>query len=172
MKELIEFLSKINAISFWSKLADFHGFLAMLSLILFGGAIILFFFSSKIKLAVIWLKVMLGALLVDLILLDIAGLVVYIKYRSPGGPRTILKASEDTAWLHNIVFEHKEFLAYAPPLLILSALYIVNKLTKISDQEEKIKWLKMSIIFSIIISLAFVLTVAAEAVLVTKTAPI
>ncbi len=166
------FITNLASIPVWSKLADFHGFLAMLSLILFGASIILFLLTAKIKLAISWLKRTLLILFIDLVLLDIAGLTVYIPYRAPGGPRSILKASETSAWLHSVVFEHKEFLAFAPPILILVALYVVNQVADVFDQGEKVGWLRKSVLLSLILSLIFVLVVAAEAVLVTKAAPI
>ena len=172
MKELFEFFGQIGALSLVNKLADFHGLLAMISLILFGAAIVLFFVALKISSALRWLGAVLFALFFDLVLLDIAGLVIYISYRAPGGPRSILRASESTAWLHTTVFEHKEFLAFAPPILILCALYIVRTLKNASFTEQSLKWPRISIIVSIILSLIFVLVVAAEAVLVTKTAPL
>lgn len=168
MAELIKGLSKFT---FWSWLANSHGTLAMVSLLLFGGGIALFFLSSKTEEAYKWLKITLLALFADLLLLDIFGLTIYIPYRTEGGPRTILKASEDLAWLHNIIFEHKEFLAFAPPILILVALVVVSQLSnKLSDPSNM--YLRLSVITALILSLVFVLIVAGEAVLVTKTVPI
>ena len=172
MQELVELTTGVSSISLWTKFADFHGLLAMFSLILFGAAIILYFLSTKASTAVPWLKKVLFSLFANLVLLDIAGLVVYVPYRSSAGPRTILKASQETAWLHNIVFEHKEFLAFAPPILILTAAIIVSKLSGSFADESKNKWLRKSVIFSILVSLIYVLIVAAEAVLVTKAAPV
>lgn len=168
MAELIQGLSKLT---FWSWLADFHGALAMLSLILFGAGIVLYFLSDKIEDALRWLKITLLALFADLVLLDIFGLTIYIPYRAEGGPRTILKGSEDLAWLHNIIFEHKEFLAFAPPILILAALVIVSQMGGKFNESQN-KYLRLSVITSLILSLIFVLVVAGEAVLVTKTAPV
>ena len=168
---MIELITGLSKLTFWSKLADFHGTLAMISLILFGAGIVLYFFSDKISLAVRWLKVTLLLLFADLVLLDIFGLTIYIPYRAEGGPRTILKGSEDLAWLHNIIFEHKEFLAFAPPILILIAFIIVSQMgTKLGDSSNK--YLRLSVITALILSLIFVLVVAGEAVLVTKTVPI
>lgn len=168
MLELIEGLSKFG---FWSWFANSHGTLAMFSLILFGANIALYFLSDKIELAIKWLKVTLIALFVDLVLLDIFGLTVYVPYRAAGGPKSILIASKDLAWLHNIIFEHKEFLAFAPPILILVALVIVSQMgNHLGDSRNK--YLRLSIISALILSLFFVLVVAGEAILVTKTVPI
>lgn len=168
MAELFEGLSRIT---FWSRFANFHGTLAMLSLILFGAGIILYFFSDKIELAIRWLKITLLALFINLVILDIFGLTVYIPYRAEGGPRTILKASEDLSWLHTIIFEHKEFLAYAPPILIVVAFVIVSQMSNTFGNSRN-KYLRLSVITCLLLALAFVLVVAGEAVLVTKTVPI
>lgn len=156
---------------FWSKFADIHGFLAMLSLVLFGAGIVLYFAVKKNIEFVSWLKAVLIVLFADLVLLDIFGLTVYIPYRTEGGPRSILKASEATAWLHGVVFEHKEFLAFAPPLIILVAFIITRMLGK-NFNNENVAFLRRSVIFSLVVALIFVLLVAAEGVIVTKVAPV
>ena len=169
---MFELLQKISALPFWSKFADFHGLLAMISLIFFGAAIILYFLTPKTAVAISWLKIVLTGLFLDLVLLDIAGLSVYVPYRAANGAKTILISSKDTAWLHNIIFEHKEFLAFAPPILIFVCLMIVQKSGSNFGNDEKLLWLRKSAISSLLLALVFVLIIAAEAVLVTKAAPI
>lgn len=166
-----ELLRGIASLSFWDVLADMHGALAMLLLVLFGAALVLFFSLEKFAGAARWLSYTLMALAVDLILVDAFGLYIYGAYRADGGPRTLLKSSPDTAWLHQVVFEHKEMLAYAPWLVIVVALIIVLVLDdKLIEREHRaLKWV---VLFSILASLAFVLTIAGEAVLVTKVAPL
>ena len=167
----MELFTKLLELSFWEKFADFHGLLAMVSLVLFGAAIILYFAILKGPSLIAWLQKVLLVLFINLTLLDIAGLTVYIPYRAEGGPRTILKASESTSWMHGIVFEHKEFLAFAPPIMILTAYFVVKILcNKFNDKQ--FSSVRKSVIFSIVTALVFVLIVAAEAVLVTKTAPV
>lgn len=169
---MTEFLSGFIEIPFWSKFADLHGMLGMLSLILLGAALVLYFFSEKVKTAVGWLKTILLLLFFDILLLDIFGLIVYIPYRAKGGAKFDLVGSETTAWLHEIVFEHKEFLAFAPLIMTIVAFFIVHKLEDSFMNKEKYKWLRLAVLVSLVFSLIFVLTVAAEAVLVTKTAPV
>lgn len=167
----MEIIGQLLDLPFWSKFADFHGFLAMLSLILFGAGIFLYFAIRKNIEFVGWLKAVLITLFADLALLNIFGLTVYIPYRAEGGPRTVLKASEATAWIHGVIFEHKEFLAFAPFLIILVAFIVTESLGKrFNDQNAAL--LRKSVIFSLIIALIFVLMVAAEGVIVTKTAPV
>jgi len=111
-------------------------------------------------------------LFINIFLLDILGLTIYAPYRAEGGPRTLLKASSENAWLHNIVFEHKEFLAFAPLVLTFCAFFVVLKLGDSFSDNEANKWLRKSVLFSLILALVFVLIVAAEATLVTKAAPL
>lgn len=169
--EIIEVINNLSGLPFWSKFADLHGMWAMLSLILFGAGIILYFIVKKHVEFVSWLKTSLGLLFSVLVLLDVFGLTVYIPYRTVGGPRTILKASEATSWLHGVVFEHKEFLAFAPVLIILVAFIVTSILGK-NFNNENARLLRRSVIFSLIIALIFVLIVASEGVIVTKVAPV
>lgn len=155
----------------WSKMANLHGMLAMLSLILFGASFVLLTLPSNSKKTTDWLKHTLLLLFTTLLFLDLFGLMVYVPYRVEGGPRTILKSSEATDWLHSVVFEHKEFLAFAPVILIFAAYFVVVQLDeKLFDNKNV--YLKRSVLISLLLSLIFVLTVAGEAVLVTKVVPI
>lgn len=167
----METFGKISAMSFWEKFVNLHGLLAMLSLILFGAGITLYFATKKDSGFIVWLKNTLLLLFIDLVLLDIAGLLVYIPYRASGGPRTVLKASQSTAWLHSVIFEHKEFLAFAPPFIILTA-YLLTRVLGKHFNDKKMLALRKSVIFSLISALIIVLLVAFEAVLVTKAAPV
>ena len=167
----MDVFSKLLALSFWEKLVNSHGFLAMFSLILFGAGIVLYFVVKKSSYFIVWLQSVLLLLFINLVLLDIAGLMAYVPYRASDGPRTTLMASESTAWLHSVIFEHKEFLAFAPPLLILVAFLLAYFLRK-NFNNEKVLVLRRSLLFSLISALVLVLLVAAEAVLVTKAAPL
>lgn len=168
----MEFFSNVLAIPFWSKLADLHGLLAMASLFLSGISFAFYFLSDKTATARFWLRNTLFVLFVNLVLLDIAGLSIYIPYRAAGGPKSLLLGSEETAWLHKIVFEHKEFLAFAPPILIFTAFFIVKALGSDFGNKEKYARLRQTVISSMILALVFILTVAGEAVLVVKVAPL
>lgn len=167
----MELFVRLFELPFWEKIANLHGLLAMISLILFGASIGLYFVVSRGSTFISWFQKILLLLFINLAILDIAGLTVYIPYRAVDGPRTILKASESTSWLHGIVFEHKEFLAFAPPIIILTT-YLVVKVLGSKFNEKEFLIAKKSTIFSLITALIFVLIVAAEAVLVTKTAPV
>ncbi|MDP2671186.1 MAG: hypothetical protein Q8P13_01860 [bacterium] len=168
-----ELITKLIELPFWEKFADFHGFLAMLALVLFGAAFVLFFISGKLSSVINTFKTILTLLFLNILVLDIAGMSVYVPYRAAtGGPRKLLLSSEDTAWLHQIVFEHKEFLAFAPLVLSFTALLVVIKLGDSFGDTAKFKWLRLAVFAALALSLIFVLTVAAEAVLVTKAAPV
>ena len=166
-----ELMRGVFSLSYWDVLADMHGLLAMLLLILFGTALILYFSLSKFAQAARWLKYTLTALALNLIAVDIMGLYIYGAYRASEGPRTLLKSVPETAWLHEIVFEHKEMLAYAPWLMIVVALVIVLALGE-RLQSREFRFLRMIVLFSILVALLYVLTIAGEAVLVTKAAPL
>lgn len=166
-----EFFTKLTGLSPGELWADTHGGLAMITLVLFGAAIILFFLRDKFKAGLTWLKVSLGLLAASLTVVNIVGLLIYIPYRAAGSgsPKSLLLASENTAWLHEILFEHKEFLAFVPMVLMLTAFLIVA--SRGSDL-SKHKYLNWAVLFSILAALVFVLVVAAEAVLITKAAPL
>lgn len=148
---------------------NIHGLLAMMSLIFYGAIIVLTFLWDKCpelskKLKALWL-----GLIVTVGLLYSLGLYVYVPYRAKGGAKYILIASEKTAWLHEIVFEHKEFLALAPLILAIVGFWTVHKLAGDNTNREIVKKLCL---FCAIGGLLLLLLVAAEAVIVTKAAPV
>jgi len=169
---LQEFSDKLFGLSYWNWLADLHGGLSMASLILFGAAITLFFSLDKFEKAWLWLKNVAIALAVNIAILDFMGLFIYRPYRekvSGFSPRTLLKANPDTAWIHSMVFEHKEHLAFAPLLVMIVVAIILTVQGKSIKNKQN---LKKVVLYGIIASLVLVLVVAAEAVLVTKTQPL
>lgn len=167
-----EFSDRMLELSYWDWLSDIHGGLSMSTLILFGAAITLYFSLDKFAKAWEWLRNVAIALAVNVALLDFMGLFIYRPYRekvSGLSPRTLLKADPDTAWLHTIIFEHKEHLAFAPLLvMIVVAMVLTAQGRSIKDKKS----LRKVILFGIIASLVMVLVVAAEAVLVTKVQPL
>lgn len=168
---LQEFFDGVIGLSKWEVWADIHGGVAMMALTLFGVALTLYFSYGKFSAAARWLKNTLLALFVSLGVLNFLGLFIYVPYRAKSvtSPRSILLASENTAWLHEIMFEHKEFLAFAPMILILTAYLVVKSQGKgLKDSS----YMRRAVLFSIIAALVFVLVVASEAVLITKVAPL
>src|SRR3990167_5238476 len=166
---MTEFFRHLSELSPRELIADTHGGLAMLALILFGASLVLIRSLGGFTAAAHWLRKVLALLWIDLIVLNLIGLLIYIPYRATGGPRSTLLSSESTAWYHQILFEHKEFLAFAPMMLILAALWITNLK---GDSLSTDKQARRALAFSVVTALIFVLVVAAEAVLVTKAAPL
>jgi hypothetical protein len=168
---LAEFFEKVFTLGYWEVMSDIHGGLSMLSLVLFGASFALYFSLDKFSQAIKWLQRTVLLLLADIAVLDVMGLFIYRPYRAPvaDSPRSILKSSEATAWLHSTVFEHKEFLAFAPLVIMAVAAVIIFTQGK---QLRNNPVLKRVVLFSIISALVMVLVVATEAVLVTKTAPL
>lgn len=166
-----ELLKGLLSLSYWDKLADTHGFLAMLLLVLFGTALALYPLLTRAAQAARWMRYTLYLLFADITLVNLFGLYIYGAYRAAGGPRTFLKASVETSWLHTIVFEHKEMLAYAAWVIVLVALAIVaGAKEKIALQEYA--GARRVLLFCLTSALIFVLVIAGEAVLVTKVAPL
>ena len=116
------------------------------------------------------LKLVMLILLIVLVLHTFLGFVIYVPYRADGGPRTTILES-DRPWLHEVVFEHKEFLAYLPWLLILISTVIVYFLGA-GLADAGFKSLRMLVLASLILGLIYTLVVSSEAVLVTKFAPL
>ncbi len=166
-----EFLDKLFSLRYWEVMSDLHGFFSMLAMVLFGASIVLLFSLDKFDKAIKWLKTTVIGLLTTVALLESSGLFIYRPYRTKAvpSPRTLLKSSPDTKWLHSYVFEHKEHLAYAPLLIIITALVLLYTQ---GDTLKKKPKLKKVLIFSLVAALVYLLVVAAEAVLVTKAAPL
>lgn len=164
-----EFINGLISLSGLEILADIHGALSMGAIFLFGASFLLYFSLNKFSSAADWLKKVLILLAADLIALDVFGLIIYAPYRAKGGPKEALLADASTAWLHKVIFEHKEFLAFAPMLIIITVAIVAWKYgKKLVDDKQ----MKKFVLFSLIASVIFVAVVAAEAVLVTKAAPL
>ncbi len=168
---MAEFFEKIFSLTYWEVVGGIHGLLSMLSLILFGLVFAWLVSLDKVSNATTRLKQSLIWLFATVAALDFMGLFIYRQYRTKAvpSPRTFLKATEENSWLHTIIFEHKEHLAFAPLIILLAAMMIV--ITQGSSLKDK-PHLRRVVMFSVVISLIMVLVVASEAVLVTKVAPL
>jgi hypothetical protein len=151
-------------------IASFHGLFSTVSLILFGMGLTFTSIIPKATTFVKPLKVVMLILLVVLVLHTFLGFVIYVPYRAEGGPRTTILES-DRPWLHEVIFEHKEFLAFLPWLLILVSTIIVYFLGA-GLADVGFKSLRMLVLASLILGLIYTLVVSSEAVLVTKFAPL
>jgi len=168
---MTEFIDKLFSLGYWDVISDLHGFFSMLALIFFGAAIVLLLSLNKFDDAMKWLKTSVIGLFTTVALLESSGLFIYRAYRTKAvpSPRTFLKSSPDTKWLHSYVFEHKEHLAYAPLLIIITALVLLYTQGDTLKKKPKIRRV---LIMSLVAALVYLLVVAAEAVLVTKAAPL
>lgn len=164
-----EFINNLLSLSKLEVLSDIHGALSMLALFLFGASFALYFSLNKFASAIKWLKGVLILLAFNLIALDAFGLIIYAPYRGKNGPKEALISLESTAWIHKTLFEHKEFLAFAPMLIIITTAIVVWKYgSKLTSDKQ----MKRFVLFSLIASVIFVAVVAAEAVIITKAAPL
>ena len=172
MTEFLEFINGLLAYSTWEKFANLHGIFATLGLILFGVALALTPFYSKAKKYLSWFRTAVTLLLLDIFLLTLNGFLIYQPYRAglPISPRSIILAS-DRPWLHQIVFEHKEFLAFAPLLLVGVAVFMAWYFGG-SIKGSRFDGFRKVIFWSLLLGLIFTFVIAGEAVLVTKFAPV
>ena len=166
-----EFFDKIFSLNYWEVMSDLHGFMSMLALVFFGAAIMMLVTINKNPDAVKWLKRLMSWLIVTVAMLESSGMFIYRPYRTKDvpSPRTFLKSSEETKWLHSIIFEHKEHLAYGPLLLLIVGTVLV--FTQGEELKRRPK-LRKVLLFTLVTALVYLLIVAAEAVLVTKAAPL
>lgn len=166
MDELLEGLGTLTLKEVY---LNIHGALAMASLILFGALIALILLWKKNPNLTDKIKKLWAWQLATITSLYLMGLFVYIPYRGKGGAKYTLVANHETAWLHEIVFEHKEFLALAPLILAVVGLWITWKLGRDKANAPTVRNIGL---FCAIAGLVLLLLVAAEAVLVTKVAPV
>jgi len=64
----MELFERLWELSFWEKFADFHGSLAMFSLVLYGAAIVLYFVVLENHELLVWFKNVLFVLFLDLLI--------------------------------------------------------------------------------------------------------
>lgn len=151
-------------------LGNLHGLWATLSLAFFGSAIVLLAILPKYPDVLRWLKGVLWALLADVVILTLNGLWLYIPYRAKGGARDAILESA-RPWVHRVLFEHKEFVAYAPWLLIVAAIGIVLVYGRELAKPEQ-SLMRRTALWSVVLAMVLILVVSAEAVVVTKFAPV
>jgi hypothetical protein len=151
-------------------LGNLHGLWATLSLAFFGAAIVLLAILPKYPEVLRWLRGVLWVLLADVVVLTLNGLWLYIPYRAKGGARDAILESA-RPWVHQVLFEHKEFVAYAPWLLVVSAIGIVLVYGAALAKPEQ-SLMRRTALWSVVVAMVLILVVSAEAVVVTKFAPV
>jgi hypothetical protein len=169
----MDFFRNIFNFPLAEQVANLHGLFSTLALIGFGAVFVLIILIRKgygqEKLHKP-LAYVLGIQTLLIGLLSTTGIVAYVAYRTNGGARSFLLSTPGTAWLHNLVFEYKEYLGgVAPWLLIMVAFFLVLYLGPRLYQN---KVAQRFILASNIVSIIFLIIVATLAVLVSKIAPL
>lgn len=113
-------------------------------------------------------KRILLALFLFVFLVTWFGLFVYVPYRAPGNAKADLLAAQPS--YHTILFEHKEYSAYA--IWLLLAIVIVAAATVTVEEFQTSGALRLLVRGSLIIALALTLLVSVEGLLVTRMAAV
>lgn len=157
-------------VTFNELLGNLHGLWATLSLVFFGAGLALLAVLPQYPGALRWLKGSLIGLFALIVLTTLNGIWLYVPYRAAGGARgAILESARP--WVHTVIFEHKEFVAYAPWLLVLVALGIVWAYGATLGSRGNTR-IRLTAFWTLALALVLVLLVSAEAVIVTKFAPV
>jgi hypothetical protein len=169
----VEFFRNIFGFPLAEQIANLHGLFSTLALLAFGAifAVIILirkgYGQQNLHKPLAYL---LGIQTLLIGLLSTSGIVAYVAYRTNSGARSFLLNTPGTTWLHNIVFEYKEYLGGITPwLLIMIAFFLVLYLGPRLYQN---KFAQRFILASNIVSVIFLIIVAALAVLVSKVAPL
>ena len=170
----MEFFRRLFEYPLAEQISNFHGLVTFLSFLAFGAIAVLVVLirrgvdgnhNLQRPLATI-----LGIQSVLVFITSLTGIIAYVDYRTAGGARTFLLETEERSWLHEIVFEYKEYIgAITPWLLILIAFFLVAYLGRRVYESRAAQTYVMA---ANIISLVFIMLTAALAVLVVKEAPL
>ncbi len=146
-----------------------HGFLGTIFLMAFGAA-----FAELIELTnagVQRIRLGITVMAVVAILLYASGSFIYIDYRAPvpTSPRSVLLSSEETAWIHEVLFELKEFTGAFVPVIMLLAAY----LSRLWGDELKTDPKKRRILLSLLlVGVVWTFATYGLGAYVTKTVPL
>jgi len=168
----MEFLLKLLQLPLAEQVANLHGLLAILSLLMYGSLFTVILLYKKFKLEDLHkpLLYLLGIQTLIITAISMAGIVAYIAYRAPGGAREFLLSSANTNWLHNIAFEYKEYLCGITPWLLLMVAFFVA--ARLGSTIYKNRAVLRLLLACVAVSVLFVLLTATMAVLVAKIAPL
>jgi len=152
--------------SFSALFSMIHGLIAAIFLMGFTGAIVDLLNGSKnaVGRLKLWITSMLGSVW----FLWFSGTFIYIAYRAPGGPRELLKAGA-LPWLHEIIFELKEFSGAFVPLFMIVPAYLI---WYYKEEVLENRQLRNIVITLLIVAMLWTLGVFGAGALVTKYAPI
>jgi hypothetical protein len=168
----LEFLNNILNLPLAEKVADLHGLFATLSLLVYGAIVTIILLVKKNEAGNLH-KPLICLLGVQTLLVgatSTAGIVAYVAYRTAGGAREFLINNPETAWLHSIVFEYKEYLCGITPWLLMMVAFLVAVSMRRSLYGNKP--VLRYILISTIVSAVFLLLTSSLAVLVAKVAPL
>jgi hypothetical protein len=168
----MEFFQNLFQLPLAEQLSNLHGLLATLSLLVYGALFVAIPVYKKYQAGNLYkpLLYMLGIQTLLIGAVTTFGIIVYVAYRAAGGAREFLLSNAGTGWLHNIVFEYKEYLCAITPWLLLMVAFFTA--ARLGSQLYKNKSALKLILTLVIVSAIFVLLTATLAVLVTKMAPL
>jgi len=167
----VEFFRNIFGLPLAEQLAGLHGLLAILALPVYGAIVTLAALGQHRNGSLHRpLTCLLGIQTLLLGAVSTAGTIIYVAYRAPGGAREFLLSGTETAWLHRIVFEYKEYLGGITPwLLMMAAFFVAMRLgPRLYDNKPAIR----SVLAMTVVSALFLMLTTAMAVLVSKIAPL
>lgn len=168
----MEFFNNLLNFPLAESVANLHGLLATLSLLVFGAIFAIIGAFKKYQLETLFkpLACLLGVQSLLVGATSTMGIVAYVAYRTSGGAREFLLRSGQTDWLHKIVFEYKEYLCGITPwLLIMVAFFVVLTIgPSLYRQRSMLRF----ILASTAVSAFFLMLTASLAVLVSKVAPL
>lgn len=166
----MELVNAIQSVPIIGRVLSFHGLLGISSLGLLVLALMGALDFERKAFSLFWLRLILVNLTLILFLATVWGSLAYIPYRAPGGPRSFIIESEKP-WMHEVVFEHKEFIAFLPWLLALTAT-VVTFLLGNTLLEKDNQLLLLAVRYSLLLSVAITLVIIIEGALVTRFAPL
>ena len=135
-----------------SSLAMFHGFMGLLFIIFYSGAMVRLLEITKGSVKM--LKYTTLGMTISIWITSFTGLVTYIFYRA-SGPESVRSRilAGVFPWLHEIVFEFKEHAGMYPPIIMAVATCLVWHYGDGIFKDKKIKNM-----IAILLTLAFLLT--------------
>ena len=135
-----------------SSLAMFHGFMGLLFIIFYSGAMVRLLEISKGSVKMLRYSTL--GMTIAIWITSFTGLATYIFYRASGAEsaRSRILAG-DFPWLHEVVFEFKEHAGMYPPIIMAVATLMVWHYGDGIFKDKKIKNM-----IAILLTLAFLLT--------------
>lgn len=168
----MEFFQNLLGLPLAEQLSNFHGLLATLCILGFGGLFVIIpvYRSRGFESLHKPLLYLLGIQSLGVLAVSAIGIIAYVAYRTAGGAREFLLSNAQTGWLHNIVFEYKEYMCGITPWLLLGIAFFIA--LRCGSTLYKNRGLLNLILASAITSAVFVFITSTLAVLIAKVAPL